>query len=104
MHTISPIAVEAFLDQTVNLLEHLEDVEYQADRDPLEPREILALRDALREMSLVIRGLLVAHKSADTGRCGSCGTPWPCSVTESVYRLTKDRENAFSEIVRQVRG
>jgi hypothetical protein len=104
MQTISPIAVQAFQDQTINLIGQLEDVEYHADRDRLTEQEIPLLREAVRELSLVIRGLLVAHKSAGTGRCGLCGIPWPCSVTESVYRLAKDPETAFHEIVKQVRS
>jgi hypothetical protein len=102
MQTISPVAVRAFRAYGVKILGYLDETEYLAHFDAWNEKDIAALREAVRHLVLIIRGMVVAHESDDGGDCRLCETPWPCWVTEYVHGLVRDPDNAFDAILEQV--
>jgi hypothetical protein len=102
METISPVVIEAYKRQTISINRYFDDTEYLADLDNWSEDEVDSLRKVIGEMSLIIRGMLIGHESAETGRCRLCDIPWPCTITEQVYASVKDPEKVFYTILKQV--
>ncbi|MGH3755266.1 MAG: hypothetical protein ACRDRP_21740 [Pseudonocardiaceae bacterium] len=105
MDTSSPALADAFGLLLDDLRLHLDEAESLATQDAeWSADDMDAARGLIRDLVLVLRGLLIEHELQASGDCRTCTQAWPCPVVTTIHALVKDPHHQFVALVRRVRA
>ncbi|MGQ0778288.1 MAG: hypothetical protein ACT4NY_28420 [Pseudonocardiales bacterium] len=100
MDPISPVLADAFYLLRHDLYGHLDEADCLANQErewSVEDRA--TARKLIGDLVVVIRGLLLEHKVAESGNCRTCPSRWPCPVVTTIHDLVKDPQRQFVALV-----
>lgn len=104
MSTPSPALAEAGHLLHDNLYGHLHEAEFLADQeDEWSADDLHTARKLIRDLVLVLRGLLVEHRARSSGDCRICTSVWPCPVVKTIHAVVKDPQRQFVALVTRAR-
>lgn len=98
----SGLAVKAFSLLRNEVYQHIDEVESLAEEDREWSEEDMdTARTAIRDLVIVIRGMVADHRERDSGTCASCGFVCPCPTVATIYGLVTDPQRQFAALVRR---
>lgn len=90
-----------------DLIAHLDEVEFLALKNGgWNQEDITSVRKLIPDLTTVIRGVLLVHKSAPDGNCTGCLgllAPWPCQNITTIRSLLEDPDNEFVNLMDKMR-
>jgi hypothetical protein len=104
LRTPSPALADAGHLLHDDLYVHLHEAECLAEQDnewSADDRD--TARKLIGDLVLVIRGLLIEHRSQSSGDCRICTSAWPCPVVTTIHATVKDPQRQFVALVLQAR-
>jgi hypothetical protein len=103
---LPPVVADAFELLRVDLLRHLEPVEFLAEcGEPWTEAEEETARELLPSLALIIRCVVMTHQVDEAGGCRECpsGRAWPCAVVANIHQSVKDPTGVYSRLIRSGR-
>jgi hypothetical protein len=100
LSTPSPALADAGHLLHDDLYGHLHEAEYLADQEnEWSTDDMGTARKLIRDLVLVLRGLLIEHRPRSSGACRLCTSAWPCPVVTTIHATVKDPQRQFVALV-----
>jgi hypothetical protein len=95
---------DAFALLCNDICEHLDQADALAMQDAdWSADDVDKARELIGDLVLGIRGLMIEHELQGTGECGTCASPWPCSVMATIHGFVKDPDGQFVALASRAR-
>lgn len=105
MSTSSVVLFDAGRLLQDDLYGHLHEADHLAEQDDeWSAGDMATVRKLFGDLILVIRSLLIEHRTRSGGDCRICTSQWPCPVVTTIHAIVKDPQRQFVVLVGRARG